>query len=344
MGIEMFGYEIGKLKKGLLNKISDVPGVTVGHCTINHLNNQTGVTVVMPSEDSVYSRPMVAACHVINGYGKTTGLMQLDEFGFIEAPLFLTNTLNVGLVLNSAVQYMIKKENTEELPLESINIVVAECNDSFLNDIQSCAVQEAHVLKAIENAKDHFQEGSVGAGRGMSCHQLKGGIGSASREIEIDGNRYVLGVLVQTNHGMLEDLSIDGHAVGKEILKQYTPEDLIEKGSMIGVIATNVPLDANKMKRLCKRGVVGMARTGSYIGNGSGEVIIGFSTANRFERTEALKCEYMMTVSESCMDLLYRGVAEAFEEAILNSMVTSERVKGYKGNERRSLKEFLVSP
>jgi len=210
-----YGINIGEMPRRTHNKITDVPGVSVGHCTIDTEDHKTGVTVLLPSLGNINTVKLPAAAFVLNGYGKSTGLMQIAELGVLETPLVLTNTLNVGLVSDALVEYMLQKSRQESYELLSINPVVLECNDSYLNNIQQRMVSREHVFAAFDAASEDFAEGDVGAGKGMSCHQLKGGIGSASRVMTIDGKEFTLGVLVQTNHGQLRDLTICGHAVGR---------------------------------------------------------------------------------------------------------------------------------
>lgn len=335
-----YGIIVGEMPTGKLNRITDVPGVKVGHATIIDEKHNTGVTVVMPCEDNPFTNKLTAAEHVLNGFGKTAGLMQIEELGTLETPIALTNTLNVGLVHDAMVGYMIDRCNKEGAALRSVNPVVCECNDSALNTITERAVREEHVLSAIENACLEFEEGAVGAGRGMTCHGLKGGIGSASRIVELDGREYVLGVLVQTNYGRLADLTIAGDRIGERIQKQME-ESLPDKGSCIIIMATNLPLSDRQVKRIIRRAGVGLARLGSYIGHGSGEVFLGFTTANRVPHNRERAVLDMAVIHEDCIDKAFRAMAEATEEAVLNSMLEAEKVIGPTGNVRRSLAEFM---
>jgi D-aminopeptidase len=339
--INDYGIEIGKLPKGKLNKITDVSGVSVGHCTIDTEDHKTGVTVVIPSPNNIFANKLIAATHVLNGYGKTVGLLQIDELGTLESPIFLTNTLNVGIVQDAAIEHMIQQCSLDGIYLESINTVVGECNDSYLNKIQDRAVQKQHVMAAIDNSRRDFEEGSVGAGRGVSCYQLKGGIGSASRIVTFDSREYHVGVLVQSNHGALKDLIINGKEIGKEIDKIQKAERAEEKGSIIVVLATDLPLESRQLKRICKRVCVGLSRSGSYIGNGSGEIVIGFSTGNSVSMDSSQDFHNLTIINENKINVLFRAAAEATEEAVLNSMVTSEKTIGYKGNSRESLSTYL---
>ncbi len=333
----MDGMNIGRMPKGKLNSICDVPGVRVGHCTIDTDRHKTGVTVVMPCVDDIFKRKMVAAQHVLNGFGKTAGLMQIAELGTLETPIALTNTLNVGKVHDAMVEYMCRQAECGGYAMTSVNPVVCECNDASLNDIRHRAVEAEHVFAAIESASSVFAEGDVGAGKGMTCHDLKGGIGSSSRIIEVDGESFHLGVLVQTNHGSLRDLRIDGQPVG-QVIERRIHEDTPDQGSCIMIVATDLPVTARQLGRIIRRCSVGLARLGSYIGHGSGEVMAGFSTANRIP--ENAGCFALRCIHESQLNKAFRAVAEATEEAVLRSMYYANEVTGFSGKPRRSLKEF----
>lgn len=329
--------KIGRMPRGKLNSIGDVPGVRVGHCTIDDDRHKTGVSVVLPCGDDIFKRKMVAAQHVLNGFGKTAGLMQIAELGTLETPIALTNTLNVGKVHDAIVEYMCRQAEQNGYTLTSVNPVICECNDASLNDIRHRAVEQEHVFAAIEAAAPSFPEGDVGAGKGMTCHDLKGGIGTSSRVIEIDGEEFHLGVLVQTNHGSLSDLRIDGQPVGREI-ERLIHEDTPDQGSCIMIVATDLPLTARQLTRIIRRCSVGLARLGSFIGHGSGEVMLGFSTANRIP--EKAGCISLRCIHESQINKAFRAVAEATEEAVLRSMYYAGSVTGYSGKVRRCLSEF----
>ncbi len=329
--------KVGRMPRGERNSIGDVPGVRVGHCTIDNDRHKTGVTVVLPCEDDIFKRKMVAAQHVLNGFGKTAGLMQIAELGTLETPIALTNTLNVGKVHDAIVEYMCRQAEKNGYAITSINPVICECNDASLNDIRERAVEQEHVFAAIDSASPSFAEGDVGAGKGMTCHDLKGGIGTSSRLIEISGEVFHLGVLVQTNHGSLSDLRIDGQPVGLDIERRIH-EDTTDQGSCIMIVATDLPVTSRQLTRIIRRCSVGLARLGSYIGHGSGEVMIGFSTANRIP--DKAGCFALRCIHESQINKAFRAVAEATEEAVLRSMYYANPVTGYSGKIRRSLAEF----
>ena len=269
-----FSIRVDGLATGPNNLITDVPGVRVGHCTVEGGGQRTGVTAVLAGDHNPFAEKNVANAHVLNGFGKSLGLMQVQELGTLETPILLTNTLNVGLVHDAAVSYMLELCRRDGLECHSVNPVVLECNDARLSDIQRRAVGREEVFRALNTASRDFALGAVGAGRGTVCFGFKGGIGSASRRLRLDGKDYTLGVLVQTNHGRMDDLRIDGRQpfAGKD-------GQSCDKGSVIIVMATDLPLSSRQLGRVLRRGSVGLARLGSFIGHGSGEVMLGFTTA-----------------------------------------------------------------
>ncbi len=284
--IRDYGVIIGRMRPGARNAITDVPGVKVGHVTIRDDTHRTGVTVVVPGPDNAFVNKYTAACYVHNGFGKSAGLVQIGELGTLETPIALTNTLNVGLVWDGIVQYTVDRCRAEGVNVTSLNPVVGECNDSGLSDIAARAVTQADVLAAIAGAGEEFEEGDVGAGTGTVCYGLKGGIGSASRVIEIGGREYTVGVLVQSNFGSTVDLTVGGAPVGERILRmKESRRDMAvsrqDQGSIMTVLATDLPVSDRQLYRIIRRTGVGIARTGAYTGHGSGEVMIGFTTANR---------------------------------------------------------------
>lgn len=311
-----FDIPVGHMPTGPRNQITDVPGVRVGHSTIRDAKHNTGVTVIMPTEDNVYANKPVAAAYVHNGYGKTCGTVQIGELGTIETPIALTNTLNVGLVADAIVQYMVERCTEDGIVLRSVNPVVGECNDSAMNTITDRPIRGEHVFEAIQTASADFAEGDVGAGTGTTCYGFKGGIGSSSRLVTLGDQTYTVGILVQSNYGDQRDLRINGQPLSDIPCDALTACD---KGSIIIVLATDLPLSARQLNRVIKRCSVGIARLGSYIGHGSGEVFIGFTTANRVP----LGGEEILSfsaVNENCIDRIFRAVGEASEEAILHSM------------------------
>jgi D-aminopeptidase len=321
------------MQPGLRNKISDVQGVTVGHATIDNGELKTGVTCVMPCEDNPFFNKLTAAAHVLNGFGKTLGLMQIEELGALETPIALTNTLSVGAVHDGMVEYMLSRCGGA---FTSVNPLVCECNDAYLNDIRRRVITKEHLFQAIADARADFAEGDVGAGKGMSCHGLKGGIGSASRIVPFSDGEYTMGVLTLTNHGKLADLRIDGIPVERK-----EPEMEPERGSCIVIVATDLPLTDRQLKRAIRRAGIGLIRLGSFIGHGSGEVMVGFTTANSLPHESAEDILPLRALHEDRMDLVFRAVAEATEEAILNALSASGSEIGYQGHARESLSDYL---
>ena len=338
--IRDYGITIGSYPTGQRNAITDVDGVTVGHCTIDTDSHKTGVTVIKPSRANIFTNKLVAASYVLNGFGKTIGLMQIDELGTLESPIALTNTLNVGLVSDALVSYTIEECKKENVPVTSFNPVVGECNDGALNDITTRAVKEEHVLQALKTASTDFSQGDVGAGKGTICFGFKGGIGSSSRIITIGEKEYHIGVLVQSNFGKTKDLVINGIAFGETLHDKLVPS-ITDKGSIISVIATDLPLSSRQLKRLLSRAAIGLGRCGSHVGHGSGDIMIGFSTANVIKHGQEDAISTFQCINENLLDGPFHAVIEAEEEAILNSMIAADTVIGYNGEIRYGLAPFL---
>ena len=301
-------FEVGSLPRGALNLITDVPGVRVGHATVDEGACHTGVTVVVPPPANPYTEKLTAASAVFNGYGKTLGLVQIDELGTLETPIALTNTLNVGRVHDALVAYMLKLCERDGFRLTSVNPVVCECNDSRMSDISRRPVGEKEVFAALRSASREFALGAVGAGRGTICYGMKGGIGSASRVMTFDGHPYTLGVLVQSNYGASGDFRFA--ALDSAL-------SACDRGSIILIMATDLPLSARQLRRVLRRTSVGMARLGSYIGHGSGEIAVGFTTAR--PRTDGSFLTQAL-LREELLDVPFRAAGECAEEAILRSL------------------------
>lgn len=332
MGTTLFKTQ---MKKGPLNLISDVKGIKVGHVTLNQHSVQTGVTIILPREENIFKNKLVCASYVANGFGKTTGLIQVNELGTLESPIGLTNTLCVGRVSQGLIEYMLEDNEDIGNTTGTINVVVGECNDGYLNDIRHPHILESHVKEAIVNATACFEEGAVGAGRGMKCFGMKGGIGSASREIKFDGKTYYIGSLVLTNFGMKKDF----------LYHHLKPSDFdfteTEKGSVIIVLATDIPLEHRQLERICKRIPIALGRTGSYMGNGSGDIAIAFSTANTVTHYDQGAFFSHTILHEDYLDKVFRGAIDATEEAVLSSLVHAKTVKGRDGHIVYSLKDTL---
>jgi len=316
-----------KGETGPANSITDVPGVQVGHVTISQGDVRTGVTALLPHSGNIFLEKVPAAVEVINGFGKSAGLMQIQELGNIETPILMTNTFGVGSCINGLVRYALGQNPDIGRKTSTVNSVVTECNDGYLSDIQSMAVREDHVFEAIAKASSSVEEGSVGAGTGMTCFGFKGGIGTASRIVTAGDVRYTLGVLTLTNFGSAGKLILPN---GKRIAPPSEPRP--EKGSVIIVIATDAPLDARQLKRIARRAGAGLARLGSYYGNGSGDVVIAFSTQNRLSHHPSKSLPYKAPLHESFIDGFFEGTANMTVEAVLNSMTMSPAIKGYQGH------------
>lgn len=325
------GLRVGSLPTGPRNKLTDVAGVTVGHCTIDTGEYRTGVTAILPCPENPFYHKLPAASFVLNGFGKSQGLVQIDELGQVESPIFLTGTLNVGKVHDGAVSWLLEQCQRDGAPARSVNPVVCECNDGTLSNIAGRPVEGRHVYSAIEHACADFDEGDAGAGKGMICHDLKGGIGSASRLLAVGGRTFTLGVLALTNHGSLSDLTVGGRHIGPALADKLRAGHTPDVGSCILVMATDLPLDSRQIGRVLRRGSVGLARLGSYIGHGSGEVFVGFSTANPYDPRDGAPLRPGVLFREDDMDLPFRAMAECAEEAVLNSMVCARAVTGYDG-------------
>lgn len=326
-------------KKGPLNKITDVFGVRVGHSTINNGKIKTGVTCIMPHDGDIFREKLIGASYIINGYGKSLGLIQLDELGTLESPIFMTNTMSIGEVLNSSMKWMIDKYKDVGNKSGAPNIIVTECNDGVINDMRGLHIKEKNVLESIENIKEDFEEGSVGAGTGMISFNLRGGIGSSSRIIEIKGKNYTLGSLVLSNFGKIKDLKIENREIGRQMyLKSKEKVDSKDKGSIIIIIATDIPLSARQLKRVAKRSTIGLGNVGSFLGHGSGDIAIAFSTANKIKDNTF---EEIKILKEDLLDEVFRACAESVEESIINSLIYSKSDISKDGKKIFSLKDNL---
>jgi len=304
----------GNFQPGAYNSITDVPGVTVGQVTIKTNDARTGVTIISPTADDIFLHPIPAAVAVGNGFGKLVGALQVEELGEIESLIGLTNTLSVAAVLQGLINYHVPKMPEGR---NSINIVVGETNDSRLNDIRGCHVTPKHVAKAIAALSKDVEEGSVGAGAGTTCFGFKGGIGTASRIIPgaVSGeeNDYIVGTLVQSNYG--GNLSVYGKNIPK-------PQIVSQDGSCMIVILTNAPISPLHLKRVAKRGLIGMTNTGSYMSHGSGDFAIAASNYEKNRhvgKTAKQGCSYYF-LDNSQLNPFFEATAEAVQEALYNSL------------------------
>lgn len=328
---------VGRLRSGPLRSITDVAGVQVGHCTLNQGSVQTGVTVIRAHQQSHFTHKVPAAAVVLNGFGKSVGLMQLDELGVFETPIALTNTFGVPAVAQAQLQQAIAMHPEVGRACSTVNPLVFECNDGYLNDIQAFAVQADHYHQAYLSANMHLLQGSIGAGRGMSCFELKGGIGSASRVASIDDQHaYTVGALVLANFGKREQLTLQGRRI--TLAAPFNASEP-EKGSIIMVLATDAPLDARQLRRLAMRATVGLVRTGSNLGHGSGDIALAFSTAYTVPHESSLAMPAIAMLHEQKMDGLFEAAADSVEQAILSALWHADSVIGRDGHSRQALLE-----
>jgi len=295
------------------------------------------VTAVLPHKGNIFREKVKAASFVINGFVKSIGLVQIDELGTLETPILLTNTLNVGIVADALIEHMLEMNPDIGVTTGTINPVVGECNDGFLNDIRGRHVKPEHVRRALRTAtSEHVEEGAVGAGTGMSAFELKGGIGSSSRILPSQHGGYVVGSLVLSNFGRLTDLIIDGAPVGRDLSVRMASGSSAN-GSIIILVATNAPVSSRQLKRVAKRATHGLARTGSVSTQGSGDVVIAFSTTSRVSHYREDIRAPVGSVLEEDLSWLFRAAAEATEEAIINSLFKAETMIGRDGNTRTAL-------
>jgi D-aminopeptidase len=330
------GIEVGVFQPGPLNAITDVAGVRVGHATVVEAPNvRTGVTAILPHDGNAYQSRVPAAIHVGNGYGKLVGVTQVRELGEIETPILLTCTLCVWKAADAMVAWMLAQDGMENV--RSLNALVGETNDGGLNDIRARPITPEHVVAALESARSGpVEEGAVGAGAGTVAFGWKGGIGTSSRHLPESLGGYTVGVLVQSNFGGI--LQVDGAPVGVELGQyafanqvgadaDYDPEaDVQEWGSIMMVVATDAPLSSRNLERVARRAVMGLARTGSYASNGSGDYVIAFSTAEGVRRTATDEIPSYRDLPNDRVSALFEATVEATEEAIYNSLFKAATV------------------
>jgi len=346
------GITIGTQSPGHYNAITDVPGVRVGHTTIVRGDGplrvgegpvRTGVTAIHPHEGAVFPQMVPAAIAVLNGAGEITGRSQVDEYGMIETPILITNTLSVGAVHQGCVEWLTARERSLRTR-DFVIPVVAETFDGFLNDVAGQHVTRAHVFAALDGATGGpVAEGNVGGGTGMMLFRFKGGIGTSSRMVSVGGRDYTAGVLVQGNFGRREDLLVDGVPIGLAITdlmpEHGTPLTERRDGSVIVVIATDAPLNDRQLGRLCRRGMLGLGRIGATATHSSGDLLIAFSNApdNRVNRFETKTLLSHIFVNDTQIDGLFQATIEATAEAVLNALVAAETMVGRDGNTAHAL-------
>ncbi len=349
--IREIGITIGTLPTGAFNAITDVPGVRVGHTTLISGHGalrpgfgpiRTGVTVVIPRDD-VWNHKVPAASFVLNGTGEMTGLAWIEEAGFLEYPIALTNTLNAPRVANGVMNWMLREYPAIGITDDTLTPVVAECDDSYLNDSQGRHVSEDHVVHALDNARSgRIAQGTVGAGTGMRSYGYKGGIGTASRVLHASDGEYVVGVLVNANHGRRQNLMIQGEAVGRRFV-QKTELSQEREGSIIIIVATNAPVTSRQLKRLAKRASLGLARTGTIGRHGSGDFVLAFSTGNVIPHYPKAPIYTMTVLSDTHLNPLFSAVVEATEEAILNALTMASTTTGRDGHTAEAMPLDLLN-
>ena len=347
------GIDIGIFLPGEFNAITDVKGVKVGHCTLIEGKGvlkpgegpvRTGVTAILPHDGNIFKEKLPAAAFVFNGFGKSTGFHQINEVGNLETPILLTNTLNVPIVADALIEWSMEQNPEIGIQTDTVNPVVGEVNDGFLNDIQGRHVKKEHVYSALRNAKSGpVEEGAVGAGTGSSCMGWKGGIGTASRVLPQNRGGYTVGVLVLTNFDGI--LTVNGAPVGRE-LGRYSysedfpyafPETQDLNGSVMVVVATDAPLDHRQLKRVAKRVSLGLARTGFYGSNGSGDFFIAFSTAAIIPHEPDQIALKNTVMTNEALSPLFLATVEATEEAVINSLLKARTIIGRDGNIKEAI-------
>ncbi len=340
--VRELGIEIGTLPPGPQNAITDVAGVRVGHVTLVAGEGElrpgvgpirTGVTAILPHGGDLWREKVPAATWVLNGTGEMTGSIWVETQGALEVPILLTNTMNVGRVMDGVVAYMLKHYPEIGISDDVVAPLVAECDDSTLNDARGIHVSIEDTVRAIESAKGGaVEEGTVGAGTGMIAFGFKGGIGTASRVLPADQGGYTVGVLVNANMhgGSPRHLLVDGVPVGRELADEAP--DAARAGSIIVVVATDAPLDHLKLGRLASKAALGLARTGATSQHGSGDIFIAFSTGNRVPHHPEERTYTLRVVADSHLDPVFEAVQEATEEAILNALTTATTSVGRDGH------------
>ena len=332
---------VGILPSGPRGTIADVAGVAVGHRTLAEGDLQTGVTVVCPHPADPFTRKVPAAAVVFNGFGKSVGLLQVNELGVLETPIALTNTFSVGTIATAQIRLAIAAHPGIARSTTSVNPLVFECSDAYLSDMQALAVAESHYGDALAAAAAEFASGSVGAGRGMSCFGLKGGIGTSSRTVTVAGRTMTMGALVLANFGRTESLTLAGRRIGPAIARRLagmTPQR--DRGSIIVVLATDAPLDHRQLRRVAMRAAAGIGRTGSYYGHGSGDIALAFSTAHTVPHEPSSPTLTQTVLAEPLLESLFDAAAEATEAAIVDALFAATTVTGFAGHVRYALTEI----
>ena len=332
------GIIIGNLPVGKFNAITDVDGVKAGHSTIIKGNGKlcpgkgpirTGVTAILPHSRNIFKEKIRGGVCIFNGFGKSVGLIQVDELGEIETPILITNTLNVWRVADCLVEWMLEQNKEIGVTEGTINPIVCECSDAFLNDIRGRHVNKKNVFKALSDAKDGVvEEGNVGAGTGMSSFGYKSGVGTSSRIIKVDSGQYTIGCLVVSNFGRAGDLQLKGINISKLLNERTKEEEKIIRESFIAILATDAPFSTLSLERLAKRSALALGKVGSYSDNYSGDIFICFSTAKR---------TFSFGQENKHINKFFQGVVETVEESILNSIFMAETLIGRDNHIKKAL-------
>lgn len=338
------GIQFGVYKPGKLNAITDVANVRVGHTTLvsgtgkrqrGHGPVRTGVTAILPNAGDIFQERVVGGGFVLNGAGEVSGLTQVQEWGLIETPILLTNTLSVGAVSDATVNWMVEHNPGIGIEHDVIIPLVGECDDSWLHDIAGRHLHPTHVQEAIERAASGpVAEGNVGGGTGMITCDFKGGIGTSSRKLPKEEGGYTIGVLVMSNFGHIRDLRMDGIPVGRGLMAQFDAmmKRRVSYGSIIAVLATDAPLLPHQLVRVSKRVALGIGRAGSFAAHGSGEIVLAFSTANRIPRETKRMVASVDFLLDRRLNPIYQASIEATEEAIANALCAAEDMEGVDGH------------
>ncbi|HEX2413583.1 MAG TPA: P1 family peptidase [Thermoleophilaceae bacterium] len=326
------GFTVGRFPTGERNGLVDVPGVLVGHNTVIEGDRlRTGVTAIMPHGGNLYADKVLGACHVINGYGKATGLTQLAELGTVESPLLLTSTLSVGPVWEGGLRHLLELNPEAARDRDTVNVIVGECFDGWLSDSRALAVRPEHALEALAQAgPEETREGAVGAGTGTTCFGYKAGVGTSSRRA---GDR-LLGCLVVSNYGARRDLHLLAGPLGAAEASEPPAEPAAQGGSIMIVLGTDAPLNERQLRRLGARATFGLGRAGSFASNGSGEFCLAFSTAHRIaHREDTTELELVLLRDDSPqLRELFEAAGEVVHEAVLNSLCAADAMEGRDGN------------
>jgi D-aminopeptidase len=337
------GVSIGAFEPGDDNAITDVDGVRVGHVTNVRGEGplvpgegpvRTGVTAVFPAGGDVFHERVFAGTHVLSGAGEVMGITQIDEWGLLETPILLTGTLSIGRVADGAVSWMRREHPRIGHDLDVVIPIVGECDDSYLNDAAGRHVSEADVMGALDAARaGPVVEGSIGAGAGMQTFDFAGGVGTSSRVLEIAGERTTLGALVLSNFGTCERLRVDGAPVGRALAARFVDvERRGPAGSIIVLLATDAPLTARQLSRLCRRGALGLGRVGGFAANASGEILLAWSTANRLPRRRVARRISIDVALDGELDPLFEASLDVVEEAVLNAICAGAGIVGHSGH------------